>query len=133
MPAKWDPATDRGLWAPSDPRLRNQAKMRKKCCYVWRRTWGQYSSLTPSQAHLSHTTSTLLRIKCERDIFYEEVCSFVHRSSSLCLIMLRIYLYMYTYSCIMAIQHEYFVFNSYFLVCIYPTPLLEQDVTQGNF
>ena len=34
-----------------------QAKMRKKCCYGRRRTWGQYISLSPSPAHLSHTTN----------------------------------------------------------------------------
>ena len=66
-----------------------------------RRTWGQYSSLSPSPTHLSHITNiTLSRIKCERLYFYKEVYSFVHWSSSSCLIMFRIYLYMYV-----AIQH----------------------------
>ena len=68
-------------WALSDPRLSNPAKMRKKCCYGRRRTWGQYSSLSPSPTHLSHTTTiTLSRIKCERSYFYKEVCSFVYWS-----------------------------------------------------
>ena len=68
--------------------------MRKKCCYGRRRTWGQYSSLSMSPALLSHTTTiTLLRKKCERLYFYEEVYLFVHWNSSLCLIMFRIYLY----------------------------------------
>ena len=54
------------------------------------------SSLSPSTTHLSRTRNiTLSRIKCERYIFYKEVCLFVHWSSSLCLIMFRIYLYMY--------------------------------------
>ena len=83
-------------WALSDPRLSNPAKMRKKCCYGRRRTWGQYSSLFPSPAHLSHTRNiTLSRIKRERLYFYKIVYSFVHWSSSLCLIMFRIYLYIY--------------------------------------
>ena len=85
-----------GLAAISDPRLSNPAKMRKKCCYGRRRTWGQNSSLSPSPTHLSHTSNiTLSRIKCERLFFYKEVCSFVHWSSSLYLIMFRIYLLMY--------------------------------------
>ena len=71
---KWEPVADRGLWALSDPRLSNPAKMRKKCCYDRRRTWGQYSSLSPSPTHLSHTTNiTLSRIKWERLHFYKEV------------------------------------------------------------
>ena len=58
---------------------------------------GQYSSLSPSPAHLSHTTNiTLSRISCEILYFYEEVCSFVHWSSSLCLIMFpHIFVYVY--------------------------------------
>ena len=73
---------DWGLAALSDSRLSNPAKMRKKCCYCWRRTWDQYSSLSPSPAHLTHTTTiTLWRIKCKRLYFYKEVCSFVHWSS----------------------------------------------------
>ena len=68
--------------ALSDPRLSNPTKMRKKCCYGRRRTWGQYSSLSPSPAHLSHTTTiTLSRIKFEKLYFYKEVCSFVDWSS----------------------------------------------------
>ena len=53
--------------------------MRKKCCYGRRRTWGQYSSLSPSPTHLSHTeTSTLSKIKCERYIFIKKcVRSFI--------------------------------------------------------
>ena len=80
--------------------------MRKKCCYGQRRILGQYSSLRPSPTHLSHTTNIpLSRIKCERLYFYKEVCSFIHWSLSLCLIMFRIYLCMYTCSCMyVAIQ-----------------------------
>ena len=62
------------LWVLSDPRLSNLAKMRKKYCYGRRRTWCQYSSLSPSPTHLSHTRNiTLSRIKRERLYFYKEV------------------------------------------------------------
>ena len=57
-----------------------------------RRTLGQYSSLSPSPAHLTQPTSTLSRIKCERLYSYKEVYSFVHWSSSLLLTMFRIYI-----------------------------------------
>ena len=72
----WEPAADRGLWALSDPRLSNPAKMRKKYCWV-------NIAVCPRLQLISHTqpTSTLSRIKCERYIFYKEVCSFVHWSS----------------------------------------------------
>ena len=36
----WEPAADRGLWAFSNPRLSNQAKMRKKCCYGRKKNFG---------------------------------------------------------------------------------------------
>ena len=93
MPAEWEPAPDRGLgplmthgWA-TQPRW-SAAKVR--------RTWGQYSSPSVS-THLSHTRNINLSwIKYERLYFYKEVYSFVHWSTSLCLIMFRIYLYMYT-------------------------------------
>ena len=67
-----------GFIALIDPQLSNPAKMRKKCCYGRRRTWGQYSSLSLSPAHPLHTTTiTLSRIKWEiiflkRSVF---VCS----------------------------------------------------------
>ena len=61
-----------------------------------RRTLVQSNSLSLSPTHPSHTTNiTFSRIKCERLYFYKEECSFVHFSSSLCLIMFHIYLYMY--------------------------------------
>ena len=65
---------------------------------------GQYSNLSPSPAHLLHTTNiTLSRIKCERLYFYKEVYSFVHWSSSLLLTMFPdVYVYVYV-----AIQQEY--------------------------
>ena len=60
----------------------------------------QYSSLSPSPAHLSHTTTfTLSRIKCEIFYFYKEACSFVYWSSSLLLTMLLlIFVYDYEYT-----------------------------------
>ena len=70
------------------------AKMRKKCCYGRRGIWGQYSSLSLSQAHLSHTNITLLRIKCERYIFIKEcVRSFIEVCHYFC-----IYLYVCGYT-----------------------------------
>ena len=72
MPA-WEPACRlRAQLSNSKPRWERNAAM------VKRRTWGQYSSLSLSPAHLSHTTTiTLSRIKCERLYFYEEVCLFI--------------------------------------------------------
>ena len=79
----------------------------------------------------------------ERD-FWKEVCSFVHWSSSLSLIMfpliyIFIYVYVYIYSCM-------WVYNNYSFICthlngfmyllfnpIYPTPPLGQDMTPGQF
>ena len=95
----WEPAADRGLWALSDPRLSNPAKMRKKYC------GSICSSLSPSPVHLSHTTNiTLSRIKCERYIFYKEVCSFVHWSRRCVWLCFCIYLYMYMYAAIKQYQ-----------------------------
>ena len=54
------------------------ANMRKKCCYGREKNLGQYSNLSPSPTHPSHTTNiTLSRIKCEILYFYKEVSSFV--------------------------------------------------------
>ena len=86
----WEPAADRGLWALSDPRLSNPYQERKKVLL------GQYRSLSLSPAHLSHTTNiNPFENKVWEIYFYKEVCSFVHWSSSLCLIMFPRYLYMY--------------------------------------
>ena len=49
---------------------------------------GQYSSLSPSLAHLSHTTNiNPFENKVWELYFYKEVCSFVHWNSSLLLTM----------------------------------------------
>ena len=64
--------------------------------------WWWCSSLSQSPTHLSHTTNIIPFENIVWEIyFYKEVCSFVHWSSSLCLIMFRIYLYMYV-----AIKHR---------------------------
>ena len=79
---KWDPAPDRGLWALSDTRLSNPAKMRKKCCYVCEKNLGQHSSLPLSPTHLS-----LSRIKRERYIFVKKCIRSFIEVCILCLIM----------------------------------------------
>ena len=95
----WEPAADSGLWALSDPRLSSPARMRKKCCYGQKNLGSICSSLSPSPTHLSHTTNiNPFENKVWEIYLYKEVCSFVHWSLSLCLIMFRIYLY-YVYVC----------------------------------
>ena len=92
---------DWGLAALSDPRLSSPARMRKKCCYGQKNFGSICSSLSPSPTHLLNTSNinpfaSLLRIKCERYIFYKEVCSFVHWSLSLLLTMFpHIFVYVY--------------------------------------
>ena len=68
---------DWGLWALSDPRLSNPAKMRKKCCYGQEGKLGQYSS--PSPTYLSHhrNINPFENKVWEMYFFYKEVCSFV--------------------------------------------------------
>ena len=91
-----------GLAALSDPRLSNPTKMRTKCSYGRRRTWGHYSSLSLSPAHHSHTTNiTLSKIKCERLYFYKEVYSFVYY------VWWCFCLYLYMYTCLMDIQQQH--------------------------
>ena len=93
------------------------AKMRKKCCYG-QKNLGQYSSLSPSPTHLSHTRNiTLSKIKCERLYFYNEVYLFVHWSSYIIGWLfphIFIYVYMYMY---VAIQHSSFFL--FFRNCFY--------------
>ena len=86
---------------PQWPTVEQPHSRWERSAAIVRRTLGQYSSLSPSPAHLSHTTSiNPFENKVWEIYFYKEVCLFVHWSSSLCLIMFRIYLYMYV-----AIQH----------------------------
>ena len=86
----WEPAADWGLWALSDPRLSNPAKMRKKYCLV-------NIAVCPRLQLISHTqpTSTLSRIKCDIYIFIKKsVHSFIE-VRILSVDCFRIYLYMY--------------------------------------
>ena len=101
MPKRENQLAYWGLWALSDPRLSNpKPRWERNAAMVKRRTWGQYSSLSPSPAHLSHTTAiTLLRIKCERLYSYKEVCLFIYwsrhhiwlRSTYICICILIVY------------------------------------------
>ena len=88
MPAEWEPAPDTGLGPTMLHGWATQAKMRKKCCYGRRRTWGQYSSLSPSPTLFSHITNiTLSRIKCKRYIFIKNCIRSFIEVGILCLIM----------------------------------------------
>ena len=71
-------ASERSL---SDARLSSPARMRKKCCYGQKNLGSLYSSLSPSPAHLSHTTNiNPFENKAWEIYFYKEVCSFVYWS-----------------------------------------------------
>ena len=64
------------------------AKMGKTCFYGQKNLGSICSSLSPSPTHFSHTTSiNPFENKVWGIHFYKEVCSFVHWSSSLLLIM----------------------------------------------
>ena len=66
-----------------------------------RRTWGQYSNLSPSPTHLSHTTSiNPFENKVWEIYFYKDVYSFVHWSSYI------MFDYVSADICITAIQHR---------------------------
>ena len=109
---EWEPAADRGLWAPSDQRLSSPAMMRKKCCYGQRNFGSICSSLSPSSTLLSHTRNiNFFENKVWEVYFSKEECSFVHWRSSLCLIMFRMYYIFDTYSCITAIQYIFITSN----------------------
>ena len=55
---------------------------------------GQYSSMSPSPAHLSHTTNiNPFENKAWEVYLYKEVCSFVHWSRHYCWLCFRLYLY----------------------------------------
>ena len=93
MPAEWEPAPDRGIGPSVTHGWAAQPECERSAAMV-RRTLGQYVAVCPRLQLTSHTqpTSTLSRIKCERYIFYKEVCSFVHWS--------RHYVWLYS-TCIM--------------------------------
>ena len=90
----WEPAADRRLWALSDPQLSNQAKMRKKYCWV-------NIAVFPRLQLISHTqqpTSTLSRIKCERYIFIKKCVRSFIGVRHYCWPCFRSYLYLYVLS-----------------------------------
>ena len=61
-----------------------------------RRTLGQNNSLSPSPAHLSHTTNiNPFENKVWERYFYKEVCSFVHWSRQYCWLCFCLYLYLH--------------------------------------
>ena len=105
---KWEPVADKGLWALSNPRLSNPAKMTKKCCYGQKNFGSICNSLSPTPTHLLHSTNiNPFENKVWEIYFYKEVCSFVHWSRHYCWLCFHLYLYMYMYA---AIQH-YFHFD----------------------
>ena len=110
MPAEWEPALDRGLGPSVTHGWAAQPECERSAAMV-RRTLGQYVAVCPCLQLTSHTqeTPTLSRIKCERYIFIKKRVCFVHWSSSL---FVSAYIFIYVYvlcSCIMAIQHLWFI------------------------
>ena len=93
--AAWESAC-RLRWPPVEqlqPRWGRNAAM-------VRRSWGQYSSLSPSPTHLLHTTTiTLSRIKCERLFFIKKYVRSFIEVHHYCWQCFCIYLYTYTCSC----------------------------------
>ena len=87
---------------PQEPRLSSPAEWERSAAED-RGTWGQYvAACFVSISPLIHNPfATLSQIKCERYIFLKNV--FVRHYCWLCFRM-----YMYTYSCITAIQHLVF-------------------------
>ena len=98
----WEPAADRGLWALSDPQLSNPTRWERSAAMV-RRTGVNIEVYPCLHSPLTYKKHHPFENKVWEIHFYKEVFSFVHWSSSLCLIMFRIYLYMYMYA---AIQHQ---------------------------
>ena len=97
----WEPAPSRGL-GPSGPLVEQPSRIRKKCCYSQRNLGSICYSLFSLQLP-SHTQP--FRNPFENKVwevyFSKEVCSFFHY----CWFCFR--MYMYTYSCITAMQHKY--------------------------
>ena len=101
MPA-WESACRLRACGPQWPTVeQSQLRWGRNAAMV-RRTLGQYVAVYSRLQLTSHTqpTSTLSRIKCERNIFIKKcVCSFIE-VRHYCWLCFRIYLYMYV-----AIQH----------------------------
>ena len=98
---QWEPSPSKGL-APSGPPFEQSSRMRKKCCYSKRNLGSICCSLFSLQL-TSHTQTFLnpfatLSNKVWDVYFSKELCLFAHY----CWLCFRIY--MYTYSCITAIQ-----------------------------
>ena len=92
-------ATDRGLWALSDPWLSSPARMRKKCCYSQKNFGSIQQSVSVSNSSLTHNQHHPFKNKVRERYFYKEVCSFVYWS--------RHYVWLcYSYICIsICMQH----------------------------
>ena len=99
----WEPAADRGLWALSDPRLSNPAKIRKKYCWV-------NIAVCPRLQLISHTQQKHhpFENKVWEIYFYKEVYSFVHWSHYCWLFpLIFVIVYMQLYGC------EYTTFDNF--------------------
>ena len=92
-----------------------QPQPRWRSAAMVRRTWGQYSSLSPSLTHLSHTWNiTLSRINCERYIFIKKcVRSFIE-----VVIMFdyvpHIFVYVYLYNTMFRVTYKILLSISWF-------------------
>ena len=106
MPA-WEPACRLRACGPQWPTVEQPQPRWGRSAAMVRRTLGQSVAVfPPSPSYLLHTTNIKpFENKVWEIYFYKEVCSFVHWSY--CWLYFRIYLYMYTYSCIVAMQQKF--------------------------
>ena len=78
---KWKPATDRGLWALSNPRLSNPSQDEEEVM-IWSEELGSIKQSVPvSSSSLTHQKHNPFENKVWEIYFYKEVYSFVHWSS----------------------------------------------------
>ena len=120
---KWEPATDRGLWALTDPRLSNPSQDEEEVM-LWSKYLGQYNSLSPSPTHLSHTTNiTLSRTKCERYIFIKKCIRSYIEVRILCLIMFLLIFVLWLYNT----TSEYLEIVKYPFIAISPRATLTRS------
>ena len=106
------------------------AKMRKKCCYNQGRTWVNIAVHLYLHLFLSHNKHRPFENKVWEIYFYKEVCSFIIEVVIICLIMFRIYLY--TCSCIVAIQHFDLSVTRYLLKNLLHTTHCHKDITYNS-
>ena len=79
---KWESVADWGLCGLLWPTVEQPSQDEKEVLQWTGKNLGQYSSLSLSLAHLSHTTNiTLSRIKCERYIFIKKCIRSLMKSS----------------------------------------------------